>query len=451
MRRISVWLLIAVLVPVDALAQRKWYGGANLPNGTGESIFDTSGQWMPFGGSVRLGATDSGHTTGILVLAQVTGTITNIYTKAVSNSWNSGGSWALSFEDCGTDPEACASPSNTSTTIGYDDTISGPDSDTSASITVTAGRAYQWKWTRTGGGSGDLRIPFLSYIFTPTSGDSFQLSGGEKYSLTTASSTLYAPPFGDNTFSTEINSSRIKILFDGTVTAFAQRVFSNLRVTDTTFALQLNGSDIGSGVTFSSLEIGYEEDPGYGTPVAVVNGDYLSLRTTTSTGTLLMEVTTPMVTFNPTTSTNFQIGVTSGAGLVVTQGTTRYFPVMGDLTVVTTVDGNAEMMVPFNMSLDRCRGYIRANSLGGGQTLTVSLRVDGSAVRTMTWSSGSGAAEATFSDSTAVSLTAGQEVDFVATATAGSGTAQLMNVECRGVDQATASTKKLTLLGVGAQ
>lgn len=409
-----------------------WYGGGILANGTGEPISDATGQWMPLGASVRLGATDSGHETAALHAARVGGTISAIYTHVRENTESTAGSWLLRFMDY-----AGGSPTYQDTTISIADGATGAQSDLATSITATAGNEHEWKWERTGVSSGNIRIPFLSFAFTPTDGKSFQLNTFERPGLSTASATRYAPPVGDNVASTEQNSARIQIKVDGVITHFGVRVFANGRSTDTTFHLMLNGAAIGSGITFAGGATGFDEDDGLGTPVAVANGDYLAVRIVTGTGTGTIEWTVTPVTITPTAN-EWMAGVSSGAGLTVNQGVTTYIVPIGDLTSTSTTDGNAKVKAPFAMTLDRFRGYVRANNLNTAPGFAANIRVNGVTQQSLTWAAGSGAAEATNANS--ISVAAGDDIDIQLVAAGGTGSAQLMNIEFRGVEVVAAST-----------
>lgn len=403
-----------------------WYGGGSLPGGIGEPIADITNQWMPIGCSANIGATDTSHITALLIINRVGGTIERIYVKVNANTVPGSASYQLQLRD-----HNGGSPTFQATTIVIVGGTTGYFSDLTTVLTLTAGQEYEWEWTYAGTGSGIMNVSTLSYALTPSSGSAFQWNIDEKTNINAASSTRYITPFGSNIPTTEINSMRAKMRVAGNLTQFGVRAFTNARTTDTVFQLQKAGVDIGSGVTFGSGVTGYIEDAGLGTPVAVAVDDYLSIRATTLTGTQILELTCAATTIVPTVD-EFQCGVSSN-GTVVSAGTTRYFPIMGEGVNAVTVDGNAKMKAPFTMGLDRFRGYIRANSLTGGETATLNIRVNGTIERSIVWTAPA-TGESSPSDSSELVVSVDDELDYSFVCTGGSGSAQLMNVVFRAVD-----------------
>jgi hypothetical protein len=223
----------------------------------------------------------------------------------------------------------------------------------------------------------------------------------------------------------------------GSISNFAARVYANSRTTNTVFQMLKNGSTIGNGVTFGSTATGYTEDSGLSPAVAMALDDTLSIRLTTGTGTQSIQWTVTPILFEPTND-EFQCGVTS-EGIAVAAGTTRYFPLIGECSNVTTTEDYAKAKVPFAMTVDRFRAYMLSNSLTGGDTATLNIRVNGSTVRTITWAAGVTGA-GTPSDSSAVSLFQGDEVNYSLVCTGASGSVTFMSSTFRGVASAVANS-----------
>ena len=420
------------------------YGGGSLTSGgAGEPINDATGQWLPIGVSPRMGATDSGHDTGVLITNTVGGSVSKVYLRVIANTWAAGGSWQLRMRN-----ENGGSPTYQATTIVVDDGDTGEYSDLTTTITMTEGDEYEWEWTRTGGGSGIMNIMGPTYAFTPTSGAAFQWNVGEKTNIP-SNTTRFFTPLGDNVVTTEINSMRLKMRIAGTITGFAGRMFTNTRSTDCSLCLQKAGSDIGTACTWAGGATGYVEDAGYGSPVSFAVDDYINVRATGGSGAGTAEYTVCPTTVDPTDD-EFQCGV-SGNGTVVNAGLTRYFPIVGECVNVTATDGNAKLVAPFDMTLDRFRGYIRANSLSAAETATMNIRVNGTPVRTITWTSGGSPAtgEAFASDTSALDVAEGDDLDVSFVTTGASGSAQFMNLTFRGVDASSSVSVVGKLAGAG--
>lgn len=168
--------------------------------------------------------------------------------------------------------------------------------------------------------------------------------------------------------------------------AFQVRVTANARTNDSVFSINVNGSDVGTAITYGAGATGLQTVTGMG--ISLSPGDLVCISLTLGTGIEDLTVSFVGATLKSTSNASEVFYVATSPTARAASSTATYYLPGGSLGAEATE--TAERVKPgFAARCSNLRCYLSANTYTGNGTLK--LYVNGSAVITTTLTAGGGA------------------------------------------------------------
>lgn len=279
---------------------------------------------------------------------------------------------------------------NTALTLTYTSDQTGVKEDTSNSAAFANTDEACFKVVvPSEAGTNNITISLVAVEFEPdtkTECLSWLVVGGGVITENTASQTrFFSPTNRAQAASASVESTRLAEMRGAfTASNFYVFVASNARTTDTTFGTRVNTANGAQSVTYTSGQTGAKEDTA--NTDAIVAGDDLTYRITTSTGTnnLTLKVMSCQLL---STAGEFAILSAEQNGFAVTFNTTIYTAVGGDVDTEAT-QANSQFSPRTTYVAKEMTANVSGNTIATSDT-TIHLMVGGSATGlTITYTAG---------------------------------------------------------------
>jgi hypothetical protein len=260
---------------------------------------------------------------------------------------------------------------DTALTVTYTADQTGVKEDTANSVAFAATDEVNFELTiPTEAGTNNLSLGTYGVQFTPDAvGDciSWLHYGGTSHTVSGASLTVFYPPVGRCIAAASANEGFRAVEIRGACTAtnFYTNVSANSRTTDVIFGLRKNLANGNQSVTYTSGQTGAKEDTS--NTDALVAGDDINYRATTSTGTQNITVTAIAMRLVSAAAENHLIAGEQN-GFAVAFNTTIYMSVGGDIDTEAT-QANSQFAPRISVVAKELTANVSANSIATSDTV----------------------------------------------------------------------------------
>ena len=249
----------------------------------------------------------------------------------------------------------------------------GTADDTTHTDTLTAGDLFNLAMTNTG------TNPIYSFVRANVE---FASGHGSFHGALTpagvvcdvASSTQYLPINGN--LSSDGNPTIAQVQWKNrgytSLEGFQVRVTANARVNDSVFSININGSDVGTPITFSAGATGLQTVTGMG--IGLADGDLVCVSMALGSGVEDLTVSLVGATMKSANGESEVCAASQSGTNKSASGTPSYFAPGGG-ALSNSAEANTQVRVGFAARVRNFRCYIRGNTFTGDGTLTV--RVNG--------------------------------------------------------------------------
>lgn len=321
----------------------------------------------------------------------------------------------------------------------------GTAEDTTHTDTLTAGDLFNLAMTDTG------TNPVYHYVacnvaFASGHGN-FHGSGsynGVIYDV--ASATRYIPISGF--LSADGNATIAQVQWKNrgytSIEAFQIRVIANARTNDSVFRVNVNGSPVGTAITYAASATGLQSVTGMG--ISLADGDLVCIQIDLLSGVEDLTVSLVGVTLKSSTLHSETIAQRSVGEARAASATASYY-IPGGYVWASATEANSRVKVGFAARCKNLRCYLSANTYTGAGTLK--LMVNGVAQITTTITAGGGAGWYENTTDT-FDIDDNDEISFeIDEGTSGSITIHSIGVTFSEIGVITAGRRRFGLLGVG--
>jgi hypothetical protein len=261
------------------------------------------------------------------------------------------------------------------------------EEDAGVSDTVSAGNVFNAAYTDTGTDSV-VRTLAINVEFASGHGNFHGASGSSNLIMDVASATRYLPIHGtcaaDGTAT--IANAQFKVREYTSLEAFQVRIIANARLNDSVFSVNVNGTDVGTAITFATTVTGLQVVTGMG--ISLSPGDLVCISMTLGAGVEDLSFGFCGVTMKSTANA-------SAAGYATQAGTARAASATSDYYSfgqgTTTVQTSAAVKVGFAARCKNLRCYLSANTYTADATLKLFVNgVDSGLTTVVTAGGGAG-------------------------------------------------------------
>lgn len=237
--------------------------------------------------------------------------------------------------------------------------------------TVSAGDLVNALYTGDGTNSANIAYARTNVEFASGHGNFHGAIAAQAAVFDTDSLTTYIPLSGRLTVDGTTTIANQQWLVRGytSVEAFQIYVGSNARVNNTVFRLNINGTAVGTAITYAAGATGLQTVTGMGQSLS--GGDLVCVSITTGAGVEDMTVSIVGATFKSTTGKSevFSFGGTNGLIRTASATSTIFPPGVDIISPIGLTETQARLRVGFACRISNLRTYVFTNTYTGSCTL----------------------------------------------------------------------------------